>query len=63
MEAATVLPRSADLVVLSACQTGRIPSYNTEGVMRLARACFDAGSLCSVCSRSLHRAMHADAVV
>ena len=44
------LKLSADMVVLSACQTGQGPLYNAEGVMGLARAFLYAGSRCVVCS-------------
>jgi CHAT domain-containing protein len=46
----TGLRLSADLVVLSACQTGRGKLYNAEGVSGLARAFLSAGSRGVLCS-------------
>ena len=50
LDEVTDLKLNADLVVLSACQTGQGKLYNAEGVSGLARAFLYAGSRAVLCS-------------
>lgn len=45
------LPLAADLVTLSACQTGRGRLYRTEGIVGLTSAFLRSGARCVLCSQ------------